>query len=111
MTKRILSYLGWLVVAILLGLFHMRIVLGPAPESDHTKFSFSSMVYEWALVQVGTIIGCIIAVIFILLDVVFLNNKLKGNNNSVLFKFLIISIIAVIVGVTHYVLEEVVNVI
>ncbi len=46
MTKRILSYLGWLVVTILLGLFHIRIVLGPAPESDHTKFSLSSMVYN-----------------------------------------------------------------
>ncbi|MEP2280947.1 hypothetical protein [Maribacter sp.] len=110
MIKRILNYLGWFIVAILLGFLHMRIVLGAPPESDDDKFSFASMVYEWALVQVGAIVGCIIALIFILFDVFYLNNKLQGNSKAPLFRFIIISIITAIVGVTHYILEKVINV-
>ncbi|WP_036153772.1 hypothetical protein [Maribacter forsetii] len=89
----------------------MRIVLGTPPESNDGKFSFASMVYEWALVQVGAIVGCIIALVFILLDVFYLNNKLQGNSKATLLRFLIISIIAVIVGITHYILEKVIDVI
>ncbi|WP_405415520.1 hypothetical protein [Maribacter sp. Asnod1-A12] len=89
----------------------MRIVLGAPPESDDDKFSFASMVYEWALVQVGTIVGLIIALIFILLDVFYLNNKLHGNSKATLFRFILITLIAIIVGCTHYILEIVINVI
>ena len=111
MVKRILNYLGWFIVAILLGLLHMRIVLGAPPESDDDKFSFGSMIYEWALVQVGAIVGCIIALIFILFDVFYLNKKFQNNSKATLFRFIIISLIAVTVGVTHYILEKVINVI
>ncbi|MDF4204009.1 hypothetical protein PXD56_13635 [Maribacter sp. SA7] len=89
----------------------MRIVLGGPPKSDDEKFSFASMIYEWALVQVGTIVGCIIALIFILFDVFYLNKKFQNNSKATLFRFNIISLIAIIVGGTHYILEKVINVI
>lgn len=111
MVKRILNYLGWFIVAILLGFLHMRIVLGAPPKSDDEKFSFTSMIYEWALVQVGSTVGLIITLIFILLDVFYLNNKLKDNSKATLFRLVIISLIAVIVGGTHYILEKVIDVI
>ena len=111
MVKRILNYLGWFILAILLGFLHMRLVLGAPPESDDEKFSFASMIYEWALVQVGAIVGLIIALIFIPLDVFYLNNKLQGNSKATLSRFVIITLIAVIVGGTHYILEKVIDVI
>ncbi|WP_303599350.1 hypothetical protein [Maribacter sp. 1_MG-2023] len=89
----------------------MRIVLGAPPESDDDKFSFASMIYEWALVQVGAIVGCIIALIFILFDVFYLSNKLQGNSKATLFRFIIIITIAIIVCSTHYFLEKIANVI
>ena len=111
MTKRILNYLGWLVVAIILGFLHMRIILGSSPKSNDGGIQFLNGIHDFVLLYVGAIIGSIIAVIFILFDIFYLNNKLQGNSKATLFRFLIISIIAVIVGSTHYVLEKVIDVI
>lgn len=111
MIKRILNYLGWTIVAILLGFLHMRIVLGPGPESDNSGIQFLNGIHDFVLLYVGAIIGCIIAFIFILFDVFYLNNKLQGNNKATLFKFIIIIAIAIIVGSTHYFLENIAQVI
>ena len=67
MTKRILNYLGWIIVAILLGFLHMRIVLGPASTSDSSGITFLNSIHDFVLWYVGAIIGAIIAFAFILL--------------------------------------------
>lgn len=111
MAKRILNYLGWLVVAILLGFLYMRIVLGPSLKSDSNGLTFLNGIHDFVLLYVGVIIGCIIAALFILLDAFYLHTKLRNNKKIMLIRFCIITILAIIVGATHYFLEEIANVI
>ncbi len=111
MAKRILNYFGWLLVAILLGFLHMRIVLGPSSKSDTSSLTFLNGIHDFVLLYVGAIIGCIIATLFILLDVFYLNEKLKNNSKAILIRLFIIIALAIIVGATHYFLEEIANVI
>ncbi|TDS13564.1 hypothetical protein DFQ03_2857 [Maribacter caenipelagi] len=111
MIKRILNYLGWYIVAILLGFLHMRIVLGPSPKSDNNGIQFLNGIHDFVLLYVGTIIGSIIAVIFILFDVFYFNKKIQNNNKATIFRFIIITIITIIVGSTHYFLEKIANVV
>lgn len=111
MTKQILNYAGWLLVAILLGFLHMRIVLGPGSNSDNGGLTFLNGIHDFVLLYVGAIIGCIIAVLFIVLDVFYLNKKLQNNNRATLVRLFVIIALAIIVGASHYFLEEIANVI
>ncbi|WP_339841884.1 hypothetical protein [uncultured Maribacter sp.] len=111
MKKPILNYIGWTLIAFLLGFVHMRIVLGPSPEPSSGALKMFNGLHEFVFIYVGSIIGSIIAVIFILLDVFYFKKKLSNNTNATLIRLLLIIFIAIVVGSTHYILEEVVNVI
>ena len=101
--KRLLNYLIWTLICFLAGFAHMRIITGFMKMFD--------WVYGVALIQVGAIIGGIIAALYILLDIFYLRKKLNQRKNVIGLRLLIIIGIAILVGVTHYVLEEVVDVI
>ncbi|APQ18629.1 hypothetical protein [Maribacter hydrothermalis] len=111
MVKRILNYLGWTLFAILLGFLHMRIVLGPVSKSETSEFTFLNSIHDFVLLYVGVIIGCIIALLFILLDIFYLKKRVQNNNNSFLIRLVIIIALAIIVGALHYILETIANVI
>ena len=109
--KRLLNYLIWTLICFLAGFAHMRIILGPKPAPSTGFMKMFDWVYGVALIQVGAIIGGIIAVLYILLDIFYLRKKLNQRKNAIGLRLLIIIGIAIVVGVTHYVLEEVVDVI
>ncbi|MBJ2175871.1 hypothetical protein JBL43_16575 [Aureibaculum sp. A20] len=109
--KRILNYLIWTIVCLLAGFTHMRIVLGPKPPPSKGIMKMFDWVYATALIQVGAIVGGIIAVLYILFDIFYLRKKLMQSKNKVLKRLLVIIVIAITVGSTHYILEKVVNVI
>ncbi len=109
--KQILNYLIWTSISIVLAFGYMRIILGPRDEEPTGFWKLTDILYDLALYHVGFVIGCIIATFFILIDIFYLKKKLKTNSNEVVIRFLILIIIALIVGVSHYVCEKVIDII
>jgi hypothetical protein len=107
--KRTLVYLYWIVLSLLSGIGYMRIVLGAKPKSSTGIFKMFDWTYDVALFQVGLIIGGIIALLYILFDVFYLKKKLENNLKSTISRFLILLIIATVVGTTHYILEKIID--
>ncbi len=68
-------------------------------------------IHDLVLLYVGSIIGAIVAVLYILFDIFYLKKKLENNSRPRLIRFITIIIITTIVGVTHYILEKVVDII
>lgn len=89
----------------------MKIILGPQPNPSTGFMRIFDWLYEYVLVHIGLIIGSIIALLYILIDVFYLNKRLKNNSYSTIIRFLIVMTIAIVVGTTHYVLEKVIDVI
>lgn len=89
----------------------MRIVLGPSPEPSTGFIKMLDWTYGIAMVFVGTIIGGIVALIYILIDVFYLKKRLENNSKRTIICLLIIMIITLIVGTTHYICEKVIDII
>jgi len=81
-------------------------LLGPNPLP-----SFFDWTYELIFVYVGLTIGSILALLFILTDVFYLNKKLQNNAHPTIIRFLTLIFIFILVAITHYVLEKVIDVI
>ena len=109
--KRILNYFLWTLLAFLFSCGYMFIILGPKPKPSTGFMKIFDWIYEFAFIYIGSIIGSIIALLYILIDVFYLNKRLKNRPNSTIIRFLIVMIIVIIVGTTHYILEKVVDVI
>jgi len=110
--KQIIAYFFWTLIAIIIGFCYIRIILGPAQEGPTNFFTFIfNLMYEFVLVRIGLIIGSIIALLFILLDIFYLNKRLKNVKSAPAIRFLIVVFITFCVGAIHYVLEKVVDVI
>jgi len=111
--KQILVYLIWTVIALLIGIGYMRIILGAGPkEETYGYFTFLvELLYNYGLIHVGLIIGSIIALLFILLDIFYLKKKLESNLKSTSIRFITLLVITIVVGVIHYILEKVIDVI
>ena len=108
--KQILKYLIWIAIALLLGVCHMLILFGPKEASSGLLGVANDMVYLLGML-LGLKIGVLIALIFILLDVFYLKKKLKEHKIATFIRFVILVAIAVIIGVSHYILEKVIDVI
>ena len=108
---RMLPYLLWILVAFLFAFGYMRIILGAQPASSTGFMKMFDWVYGYAFVSVGAIIASIIALLFILIDVFYLNKKLKNTTHPTIIRWLIIMTISIIVGASHYILEKVVDLI
>lgn len=109
--KIIKSYLGWTVIALLLGHSSMRMVLGANNTSKEGFGYLWYLFYNWGLVHIGLLIGFVIVFLFILFDVLYLKKKLESNRKSTMIRFGILLMIAVIVVFIHYLLEKVIDVI
>lgn len=110
--KKILNYSAYAIIAFFFAFAYMRIILGAKPE-EPTSFLMHIfyLIYQFAFVRIGLIIGSIITLLYILIDVYYLNKKLKNSANSISIRILIIFVIAIIVAATHYILEKVIDVI
>lgn len=109
--KRILVYFIWSLIAFLSAFIYMRVILGAKPESSSVFMAMFGWLYEYAFIYIGLIIGSIITFLFILTDAFYLNKRLKNSLKSTIIRFFIIIFIAVIVGLVHYILEKVIDVI
>ncbi len=109
--KQIVEYLIWISIALLLGICHMYIVLGPKETGSSFLQVVGTVIYNYALVHVGLYVGAVIALVFVLLDVSYLKKKLRQHKKSTIIRFVALVLIAVVIGVMHYILEKVIDVI
>ena len=91
----------------------MRLVLGEIPkEESYNGFGFFlNLFYSYGIIYVGSILGTIIAFFFILTDYFFLRKKWSYDSNFLLIRFSVLLFIAIVVGILHYFLEKVIDVI
>ena len=94
----------------------MRLLLGSPSKINYKGFDvLFGIFYHYGLVYVGTIVGTIvgscIAVFFIIIDYFLLRKKLSTNFNSTLIRISILLLITIFIGIIHYFLEKVVDVI
>ena len=89
----------------------MRIVLGPSPDDVTGFFSFFNGLHDFVILFVGAIVGSVIAVIYIILDLAYLKKKFENHPQRFGIHLGIVMVLAVTVCVTHYLLEEVIDVI
>ena len=109
--KHIINYTIWTAISLVFGIGYLGIVFGANNMSNEGIGYLFNMFYYWGLFHVGMIIGLVIAVLFIFLDVFYLKKKLKNNLQSTITRFLCLMVITILVGITHYILEKVIDVI
>ena len=98
---------------MVLGAVYTKLLLGDIP-TDESYGGFGLILkvfYSYGLLQIGIPIGVIIAIIFILLEVMYVRKVLEYSFRNSLFRFGILVCITVLVGALHYVLENVVDII
>ena len=109
--KRFLFYFTWALVAFLAAFLYMRFILGPKPESTSVLMTMFSLFYDYAFLHIGLIIGSIVFLLFFLLDIFYLSKRLKNNVMSLVLRLFIILISTIFVGLIHYMLEKVIDVV
>ncbi|PHR72857.1 MAG: hypothetical protein COA67_03915 [Lutibacter sp.] len=110
--KQFLAYLFWIGVSFIAAFGYIRIILGPEPGTKSGFLAFLYLLIRNAIiVELVPIIGSIIAVLYILTDVFYLKKKLKNNLKGIIIRFISIIVITLAVGVIHYLLEKVIDVI
>ncbi|MEZ4970239.1 MAG: hypothetical protein R2814_11420 [Flavobacteriaceae bacterium] len=107
----ILEYALWTMAALLLGMGYMYFILGSIPEATNAWNFFLGQIYLFALIRIGLLIGGIVALLFILFDVLYLKRKPIATMNSFLIRVISMLLITGIVGVIHYILEKYLDVI
>ncbi|WP_319381730.1 hypothetical protein [Thiomicrorhabdus sp.] len=111
MLKRIFEYVLWTIAALLLGIGYMYLILGPAPEETSLVSFTTSKLYFFGMLYVGSIIGAILAVLFILFDVFYLKRKWQQSKHLFLKRVISMLFLLAGVGVLHYLLEKTFDVI
>lgn len=111
--KQSAYYFTWVLLSLVFGMLYMRIVLGKFPnDEDYHGFGFFlNLFYHFGLIYVGLIIGCIIALFFILTDVFIIKRKLGVSIQSMFIRLGILVSIAFLVGLIHFLLEKVFDII
>ena len=111
--KQLFYYVFWIIVSIFIGIVYMRLVLGEIPkEESYNGFGFFlNLFYNYGIIYVGSIIGTIIAILFIITDVFILKNRLNNSPKSKLIKCTVLLLIAFLVFTFHYFLEKVIDII
>lgn len=91
----------------------MRLLLGEIPdEESYNGFGFFlNLFYSYGIIYVGSIIGGIIALLFIVTDVFILKKRLSNTPKSALVKIAILLVISLLVFILHYFLEKVIDII
>lgn len=109
--KHLLSYIIWIVTAFLLAFLYLRIILGAKPVSSSFLMQMFGWFYEFAFIKLGIIIGSIVSLLFITIDIFYLKIELAIGIKSTIIRLFVLIFITLIVGIIHYVLEKVINVI
>ena len=108
-SKQLLAYFSWTLVALMLGIIYMRLLLGPVRASDEGVGYLIYRFYQWGILSVGLAIGGSTALLFILLNVLFLNKKLKHHTHPSLLRLgMLLGLFLVVIGI-HYLLEKVID--
>lgn len=89
----------------------MRIVLGANNVLKEGVGYLFHLFYNWGLLYVGGVVGLIIALFFIVLDVFYLKKRFKNNLKSTIIRLVILLLITTAVGIVHYILEKIIDVI
>ena len=98
-------------MSLFLGIGYMRLVLGPNDVSEEGWWYLLHLFFDIGLVHVGFWIGVAIASCFILLDVFYLQKKLKNNPKKTSIKLISLLGITIMIVIVHYILEKVIDVI
>ena len=111
--KPLLFYTTWILIALVLGLVYTKLLVGDLPSDD----SYGGLgvllrvFYNYSLLYIGLSIGGIIAILFVLLEVLYLCKVLEYSFKNRVFRFGIVVCITLLVGALHYVLEKVIDII
>lgn len=89
----------------------MRLLLGSIKINQEGLNYVFYKFYQWGIFYIGSIIGLIIAFIFIVLDVFYLKKKHNITRPYTLMRLLMMLIITVVVVILHYILEKGIDVI
>lgn len=90
----------------------MRLLLGSPSKINYKGFDYLVGVYYYhGLVFVGTIIGIFIVFFFFIIDYFFLRKKLSNVFNAALIRISVLLLITIFIGIIHYFLEKVIDVI
>ena len=110
--KQILAYLFWIGISFVTAFGYVRILIGSEPDSSNGFLEFISLlIHRVAIMKLVPIIGIIIAVLYILTDIFYLKKKLKNHSKGRTIRFLAIMLITIVVGIIHYMLEKVIDII
>ncbi|WP_299125897.1 hypothetical protein [uncultured Winogradskyella sp.] len=110
--KQILAYLFWIGISFVAAFSYVRILIGPEPDESNGFLNLLDLlINRTVIVQLVPIIASIIAILFILTDIFYLKKKLKNNSKGIPSRFLVIMLITIVVGITHYILEKVIDII
>ncbi|EDP70560.1 hypothetical protein FBALC1_07373 [Flavobacteriales bacterium ALC-1] len=109
--KQIFVYLKWVILSLIIGLTYIWILIGPTEKSTNAFTYLLNIFYGYGVLYIGTIFGLVVAFIFVLLDNFYLKKKLKNSAYGTFIRIGVLLMVAVIVGVIHYILEKVVDII
>lgn len=109
--KRILSYVPWILISILAAFGYLMVLIGPVSQSENEMLLALQNMFLLMFIQLCLVAGGVIAFIFILIDVFYLNKKISTHRHKTPIKFGIILLIATVVGTVHLILEKVIDVI
>ncbi|WP_173280723.1 hypothetical protein [Winogradskyella eckloniae] len=98
-------------MAFILAYSYMLVLFGGKPEIDSEFQVFIDAFYLFGIIHIGSIIGSIIAFLFILMDICYLRKKLKTHRNATIIRLAIILAITFIVFILHYTMEKVLDII
>ena len=99
-------------MSLLIGIVYMRLLLGSPSKINYKGFDYLVGIYYYhGLVFVGTIVGIFIAFFFFMVDYFFLRKKLSNDFNATLIRTLVLLLITIVIGIIHYFLEKVIDII
>lgn len=111
--KQFFYYIFWTLASLLVGVIYMKFVLNYTINTvslNTIDYLFNQFLF-FGLWYVGLILGGIIALLFIITDIVFFNRKPLKNFKWYILRFFIFLVICFLVIITHYVLEKVIDII
>lgn len=109
--KRVITYSIWTIIAFIFAIGYTLIILRFKPKIKGNLQFLIDLFYMYGFIYIGSIIGSIIGALFIITDAVYLNKRLKNNKNPTMIRLTIIAAITITVGIIHYILEKVIDVI
>lgn len=111
--KHLITYLFWTILSLIMGIVYMRLLLGNIAEDESIGgFGYLLKIFFFhGLIFVGLPFGAIIALLFILIDWLFLRKKLNQGTKRTYMRIALLLAITGFIAIVHYVLEVVIDVI